>query len=181
MSTTLPFSSQDSTTSDSSPLGQQPKAGPVDPYDLKDPLAVKAIKKRIDERWKTANHRRWLFELNWLRQVLFFLDIQWVRVDYPGREIRNLTLPNNFPRSITNKYAEVNGTLMTQLIQGDIPLNFVPATDDEEDTATSNICERVREVIDAEVDVRKKKRDLGFWVTLTGNGFIESEYDYDPA
>src|SRR5690242_17487309 len=103
------FSSQDSEISNSVNSTVPP---PVpDPYNINDPISIKQIKKRIDERWKTANHRRWLFELTWLRNVLFMLGIQWVRIDWPGREIRNLSLPTNFPRAITNKYAQVMGDL----------------------------------------------------------------------
>src|SRR5579859_1267230 len=173
------FDSQDAKTST---LGTKDSGNPPipDPYDISNPAAIKQIKQRMDERWRTANHRRWLFELSWLRNILFYLGIQWVRIDWPGREIRNLSLPTNFPRAITNKYAQVNDDLWSQLVQGDIPVNWVPSTDDEKDRTTSDICESLREVIDVEAETRKIKRDLGFWVTYAGNGFIEPYYDYDP-
>ena len=172
------FTSQDSAVSMSVNSTVPP---PVpNPYDIKDPAAIKQIKKRIDERWKTANHRRWLFELTWLRNILFMLGIQWVRIDWPGREIRNLSLPTNFPRAITNKYAQVMGDLWSQLVQGEIPVNWMPSTEDPKDRSTAEICERLREVIDMETKVRPCKRDLGFWVTYAGNGFILPTYDYSP-
>jgi len=121
------------------------------------------------------------FALNcgvFVHNCLFMLGIQWVRIDWPGREIRNLTLPTNFPRAISNKYAKVMGDLWSQLVQGDIPVNWIPSTDDPNDENTASICERVREVIDAEAKTRTLKRDLGFWVTYTGNGFLLPFYDY---
>src|SRR5258706_11922004 len=151
------FNSPDATTSTS--VNSTVPVPVANPYDVNDPEAIKQIKKRIDERWKTANHRRWLFELSWLRNILFMLGIQWVRIDWPGREIRNLSLPTNFPRAITNKYAQVLGDLWSQLVQGDIPVNWMPSTEDTKDRTTAEICERLREVIDNEAKTRICKRD----------------------
>lgn len=152
----------------------------TNPYDINDSKATKKISDRIEERYRKANNRRWLFELSWLRNVLYQLGVQWVRVDWPGREVRNLALPGNFPRAITNTYAKVNSDLMSAITQGDIPLNPAPSTDDPDDIGTANVASRVREVIDEEAGTRSLKRDLGFWLTLTGNAFLDIYYDYNP-
>src|SRR5271165_5697941 len=166
------------TTVDPQQKGMVDADTPLNPYDINDPKAVKQVKKRRDERWKVAGHRRWLFELKWLRNVLFQLSIQWVRIDYAGKEIRNLSLPTNFPRAITNKYAKVNNDIWGKLIAGDIPVNWMPGTERAEDISTAGICERLREVVDEETHSRSKKRDLGFWTVQTGNAFILPWYDY---
>lgn len=166
-----------------SPSSQAPPItnpeSPVNPYEINDPRAVKKIKTRIEGRFKKANNRRFTFELPWLRNVLYYCGIQWIRADYTTKSIQNLKMPAGFPRAITNTYAKVNGDLMSSITQGDIPLNPVPKTDNADDIATSEVAERIREVIDDEVEVRSKKRDLGFWLTLTGNGFLDSYYDYN--
>jgi hypothetical protein len=159
------------------PQAGQPPAVP-DPYDINNPAAVKQVKDRLKKRWDTYNYKRYMLELPWLRNVLFQNDIQWVRIDFEAKQVANLKLPPNFPRAITNQFAKVNGDLMSAIIQGDIPLNPMPAKDDPSSISSAEICERLREVIDNETQVNAVKRDLGFWVTLTGNGFILPYYDY---
>jgi len=151
-----------------------------DPYDIKDERARKKVKDRIEESHKKATNRRWMFELTWLRNVLYYLAIQWVRVDWPGREVRNLSLPGNFPRAITNTFGKVNSDLMSAITQGEVPLTPRPSTDNPDDVATAEVGERLREVIDEEIGTKSIKRDLGFWLVLTGNAFVLPYYDYNP-
>jgi hypothetical protein len=162
----------------------------ANPYALYAPLsapddqgakeATKAVKKLIDERWKIANHRRYLFELKWLRNCYFAAGIQWNRIDWETKNVVNLKMPPNFPRSITNKYAKVNDDLASAIMQGEVPLNYLPAKDDPDAMAAADISERVREQIDVEVDVTNLKRDLAFWFVHTGNAGIFTYYDYNP-
>lgn len=181
MSTAPIIPTSDPAIGSSAATSQPPQSGASsipDPYDSNNPAAVKQVKDRIKKRWDTYNHRRYMLELPWLRNVLFQNDVQWIRCDYEAKQVSNLKLPPNFPRAITNQYAKVNGDLMSAIIQGEIPLNPMPAKDDPASISSAEICERLREVIDNETQVNSVKRDLGFWVTLTGNGFILPYYDY---
>ena len=152
----------------------------TDVYDINDKGAVEKVNKHLEDRWRVANHRRWQFELKWLRNILWAAGIQWTRVDWAAQRVTNLTLPVGFPRAITNKYFQVMDDRLNAIIQGRIPLNHVPATDDPEDLATAQVCERAREVIDIESRTEQLKRDLGFWRTYAGTAALELYYDYSP-
>lgn len=151
----------------------------LNPYDINDPAAVAQAKKRLEDRWKTANHRRYFFELNWLRNVLYRVGVQWIRIDWSGREVRNLSLAPNFPRAITNKYGKVQSDLQNSIMGGKVPLNARPNRENPEDVSTAEIYESLRDVMDSETNVPELKRDLSFWLTETGNGFILPYYDYN--
>lgn len=156
-----------------------PDTPPIaNPYDLNDPVALKQAKDRFKLRWDVGNHRRYFFELSWLRNVLYGQDIQWIKVDWTMKEIRNLSLAPNFPRAITNKFAKVNGDLLNAVIAGEVPLNATPERENPEDVSTAEIYERLREVIDYETGASNAKRDLGFWMTYTGNAAVIPRYDY---
>lgn len=165
-------------TFNSSNMGDMPptpKQG-IDPY-----TDQAAISKRIDYFAQRDRFTRWLFEREWFRNVLFYIGKQWIIYSITNRRWRPRSLPNWFPQPVTNKFAEKANDIISAMAQGRVPIVYNPATDDPADMAIAEVGERFREVLYEEANVDDKEMLLAAWVTLCGNGFIHTYYDYDNS
>src|SRR5690348_7512463 len=84
-----------------------------DPY-----LDTDAISARIDRVLDTDRWNHQLFESNWARNCLMLAGAQWIIKDRNGRWQRKSVPFVGFPRTYTNKVAEVYNDLVSQLVQG---------------------------------------------------------------
>ena len=71
-------------------------------------------------------------------------------------------------------------TFISLLARVEPRLQFPPATDDPEDQATADVCDRIMEVIEDEVNIRYMRQFLAVWNGLTGGVWLETGYDPDP-
>lgn len=150
----------------------------ADPYNLKDPEVLADISDRIDKCLRADAFSRVFFEAAWGRNVFFYSGAQWLRKVNGKWERRNL--PSWFPRAMTNKFAEKANDLITQLLTGGrVPIAYVPASDDPADIATSEVGERIREVMYAEAECDQQAHLLASWLVITGNAFGVPHYDMD--
>jgi len=161
-------------------LGPNDELRPIDPYDLNDEKALQLIKDRIERSLRIDGVYRNYFERDWFRNILFFAGKQWIIFDNQNRRWRQKRLPLWFPTPITNKYAEKTNDLVTVLVADRPPINHLPATDNEDDIATAEISQRMRDVMYEEADVDSFEEELASWVVLTGNCFLVPYYDYSP-
>lgn len=144
-----------------------------------DPYADKAaVSKRIDFFLRKDRFTRWIFEREWFRNVLYYIGRHWIIYDNTNRRWRPKSLPVWFPQPYTNKFAEKANDIMAAYQQGRVPINYLPASSDPDAVATAEIAEEFREVFYEEAGIEDHEALLAGWVTLTGNGFIHSYFDY---
>lgn len=145
----------------------------VDPY-----ADLAKINERMDRVITIDKYQRSLFEREWFRNILFYVGQQWII--YEKSKWRPKQLPMWYPRAQTNKFAEKTNDLISQLMQTNPPIRYIPALPDNPDSiATAEIGERVREVIYEEAKIDDKRPELAAWLILTGNGFVIPYYDDD--
>lgn len=147
-----------------------------DPYELSDENKKK-ISARIDKKLGVDKFSRSQFERSWFRNICFFAGQQDIMVD--RGKFRLKESPAWYPKTQTNKFKEKARDLLSAVMQGRVPIKYLPATDDPESAATADIGERVREVIYTEAKMDAKENELGSWFVLTGNAFLLPYYDYD--
>ena len=139
-----------------------------------------AISGRIDFFMAKDRYTRWIFEREWFRNVLYYLGRQWIIYDVTNRRWRPKTLPIWFPQPYTNKFAEKANDVTSAYVQGRVPISYSPASDDPDALATATIAEDFRESFYAETEIEDREETLAKWVTLTGNAFLHTYYDYSP-
>lgn len=145
---------------------------PQDPYADKDKISA-----LIDKRLETDRNSRAAFERNWLRNIFFNAGVQDIVLDQG--KWRKRKLPSWYPTSKVNKISEKKNDLISALLQGRVPIRYLPATDDPAAEGAAQVGERVREVFYTEAGIDAKENELASWLILTGNAFIECYYDYD--
>ena len=162
------------------PGGDDEQKKNSDPYDLTDADVRSDISERIDKALKADAFSRVFFESNWGRNVFFYAGAQWIRKVNGQWEKRRL--PNWFPRSMTNKFAEKANDLITQLLSGGrVPISYTPASDDPADIATADVGASLREVIYTESKADELAQQIAPWLIITGNAFGIPSYDMDKS
>lgn len=150
----------------------------AEPYNIENKQTLERARKRMERAEGIDGVYRTYFEREWFRNVLYFAGKQWIIFDNSSRRWRPKRLPQWYPTPITNKFAEKTNDLISSLMQGRAPINYVPATSDQADIATAEIGARVREVFYEESEVDLWEQELAAWVMLTGNAFLVPTYDY---
>lgn len=112
-----------------------------------------------------------------LRNVLYFIGVQWIKYDPELRIWRPLGLRKATPRPVTNKLASLVNTTVSSLVSYRVPITFGPASFDDADVAAANVADRVNDIIEKEVKVRSLKPLVARWIALTGNAFLINSYD----
>ena len=115
-----------------------------------------------------------------LRNVLFYLGVQWIKYDPELRIWRPLGLKKTTPRPVTNKFAALANTTVSSLVGYRVPITFGPSSFDEEDIAAANVADKINTIIEREAEQRRLKPLVARWVALTGNAFVINSYDTGP-
>ena len=128
-----------------------------------------------------AKSFRYELERAALRNILYYLGIQWIRFDPTLRLFRPMALRKSTPRPVTNKFASIINSVASTLVGYKVPIKPQPQSDDAKDIAAANVADDVLEIIEREVELRKLKPILAKWVLLAGDVFVENGYDTSPA
>ena len=114
------------------------------------------------------------------RNILFYRGHQWVVFDRTMNRWRPSRLKPRTPTPVTNRFGSTMDTFISLLARVEPRLQFPPATEDPEDQATADVCDRIMEVIEDEVNIRYMRQFIAVWNGLTGGCWLETGYDPDP-
>lgn len=148
---------------------------PTDPY--QDHEAIRSLIQRKLAEWSRG---REVFTRAAHRNVLFGRGHQWIIWSAAQNRFRPAVLKRNTPRPVTNLFASTLSAFISVLARIQPVLKFPPATQEPEDQATSDVAERVIEVIETEVDLGVIRQHLATWNGYTGGVWLETGYDNDP-
>src|SRR6185369_11226050 len=142
---------------------------------------IQAVSSRIDRVLDSDKWNHQLFESGWFRNLLMIAGAQWIIKDRNGRWQRKSVPFVGFPRTYTNKVAQIYNDLVGQLVQGKrIPLSCQPSDpDDEADVGISEVGESLIDLIRTEAEEDEKQHEVAAWLVSTGNCFGIANYDLD--
>lgn len=121
--------------------------------------------------------RRWIFEREWYRNILFYLGQQWIVYEEAYRRWRMRNMPSWVPLPVTNRLASTANVIRSSVAQINPAFNAMPTQENERSVLSANAADKYLEVIIQESGFRGAKRRLASWLTLTGNGFLRTEFD----
>lgn len=139
-----------------------------------DPVAY--LKKHLPQ----AQYYRMSFDRNWFRNILFFAGIQWLKYSRASLQWRPISLPNWFPKQVTNKFAVACNIMKSVFMQSDPQSIYSPATGSPEDISSARAAEDIERYIEREVGQSALESIAANWTTFTGNAFIIDGYDNSP-
>jgi hypothetical protein len=132
------------------------------------------------ERYKKdAFNSRWIWEREWLRDIYYVTNRQWIYYHPTRREWIDKRLAKNVPRPVTNKVAEVLQSLRSSFGSVDLGVVAQPVGHNPESVATSEIIEQLAPLIHEEHRMNQVMREADFWFIVTGNACLQVSWDTD--
>jgi hypothetical protein len=122
-------------------------------------------------------YKRWIFEREWYRNILYYLGQQWIVYDEGWRRWRQRNLASWVPMPVTNRLASTANVIRSSVAQVTPAFNAMPTEDNEKSVLSANAADKYLDVIMQESGFRAARRRLASWITLTGNGFLLTEFD----
>ncbi len=121
--------------------------------------------------------RRWIFEREWYRNILMYVGQQWITYEEGHKRWRKRNLPSWVPMPVTNRLSSTINTIRSSVAQVDPAFVAYPTRDNESSILSAAAADKYLEVIKQESGFRAAKRRLASWITMTGNGFLLTEFD----
>jgi hypothetical protein len=138
------------------------------------------IAERIEKKMVRGRFQRHVFEKEWFQHILYYGGSHWIIWDRDRRQWRKKKGPGWWPVPVTNKFAEKMDDNIASLVQEKPKVSWIPATEDPQDIAAAEVCDRVDETIAEETGRERDARTRAAWCVITGNVFVESFYDKSP-
>lgn len=158
------------TGTDQSGLVDLPQQNPYDEAKL---LALFDVLKRESMEY------RWVWEREWLRDLFYVANRQWIYFNPTRREWVDKKLQKWIPRPVTNKMAETLQSIRTTLSAVNLTVTCKPVGDDTESIAAAEIADQMAPLIHEEHIMNQCMRECDFWLIACGNACLQISWDKD--
>lgn len=157
-------------------LDQLPQVGlePPDPYQNKARLL-----EIFNTFKKEAMEYRWVWEREWLRDLYYIGNRQWIFYHPTRREWVDKRLQKWVPRPVTNKMAETLQAIRTNLAAINLAVVARPVGHDTESIAAAEVADNMSPLIHEEHDMNQVMREADFWLIATGNAVLQISWSND--
>lgn len=146
---------------------------PVNPYD---PIKLLEL---FNPLRKEATEYRWVWEREWLRDLFYVINRQWITFHPMKREWIDKRLNKWIPRPVTNKIAETLQAIRTNLGAINLGVTARPAGDSTESIAAAEIADQMAPMIHEEHMMDQVMREADGWLITTGNACLQTSWDRD--
>lgn len=128
---------------------------------------------------KESSEYRWIWEREWLRDLFYVMNRQWITFHPTRREWVDKRLQKWVPRPVTNKMAETVQAIRTNLGAINLSVKVSPVGDDAESIAAAEISDQMSPMIHEEHMMDQVMREADFWLIVTGNAVLQTSWDKD--
>lgn len=156
------------------PMAATPLA-PAGPNYDPDYLLETVFKPRKTE----STEYRWIWEREWLRDLFYVANRQWITFHPTRREWVDKRLQKWIPRPVTNKMAETLQAIRTNLGAIELTVKVKPSGDDASSIAAADIADQMAPMIHEEHYMDQVMREADFWLICTGNACLQVSWDKD--
>lgn len=149
---------------------QKPVADPFNPAHLLDMFNV--LKRESTEY-------RWIWEREWLRDLFYVANRQWITFHPTRREWVDKRLQKWVPRPVTNKIAETLQAIRANFSAVNLAVTVRPAGNDPQSIAAAEVADQMAPLIHEEHMMNQVMREADFWLIATGNACLQVSWDKD--
>ncbi len=133
----------------------------------------------FDRLKREAMDNRWVWEREWLRDLFYIGNRQWITYHPTRREWVDKRLHKWIPRPVTNKMAETLQSIRTNLAAIDLSVKVRPIGNDTESIAAAEASDQMAPLIHEEHNMNQVMREADFWLIATGNACLHVSWDLD--
>jgi hypothetical protein len=133
----------------------------------------------FNELKKESTEYRWVWEREWLRDLYYVANRQWIFFHPTRREWVDKRLQKWIPRPVTNKMAETLQSIRTNLSAIDLSVVARPVGHDTQSIAAAEVADQMAPLIHEEHMMQQVMREADFWLIATGNACLQTSWDKD--
>lgn len=156
--------------------------GQVDPktgLPAPDPYNEKRLLDLFDKLKREAMESRWVWEREWLRDLYYVGNRQWITYHPTRREWIDKRLQKWIPRPVTNKMAETVQAIRTNLGAITLSVKARPIGNDTQSVSAAEIADQMAPLIHEEHIMNQVMRESDFWLITTGNAVMQVSWNKD--
>lgn len=159
---------------------ENPTDTPITPIAPANPYADEArLLAMFDLLKRESTEYRWLWEREWLRDLFYVANRQWITFHPTRREWVDKRLQKWVPRPVTNKMAETLQSIRTNLGAINLEVTVRPVGKDPESIAAAAIADELSPLMHEEHSMDQVMREADFWFIATGNACLQTSWDTD--
>lgn len=128
---------------------------------------------------RESTEYRWIWEREWLRDLYYVMNRQWIFYHPTRREWVDKRLQKWVPRPVTNKMAETLQAIRTNFAAVDLSVAVRPVGNGPQSMAAAEIADQMAPLIHEEHSMNQVMRENDFWLIATGNAMIQTSWDKD--
>jgi len=128
---------------------------------------------------RESTEYRWIWEREWLRDLFYVANRQWITFHPTRREWIDKRLQKWVPRPVTNKMAEVTQAIRTNLGAINLVAKARPIGNEPSSIATAEVADNALPLIHEEHMMDQVMREADFWMITTGNACLFTSWEKD--
>ena len=140
---------------------------------------AKSLLDMFDRLKREAFEYRWVWEREWLRDLYYVANRQWIYWHPTRREWVDKRLPKWVPKPITNKMGETTEAIRAVLSAINLSVVARPVGNDASSIAAAQIADQMAPLIHEEHLMDQVMRESDFWLVATGNSCLQVSWDND--
>lgn len=161
------------------PYDSEPAAPQSGPTMLTPKYDAPELLRKFDELKRESLEYRWVWEREWLRDIFYVMNRQWITFHPTRREWIDKRLQKWVPRPVTNKMSEVVQSIRTNMAAINLAAKARPAGKDTESIAAAEVADELEPLIREEHNMNLVMREADFWSIVTGNSCLQLSWDKD--
>lgn len=139
----------------------------------------KALLDLFDRLKRESFEYRWVWEREWLRDLFYVSNRQWITYHPTRREWVDKRLAKWIPRPVTNKMAETVQAIRSNLAAINLSVVARPVGHDTQSISAAQIADQMAPLIHEEHLMPQVMREADFWLLSTGNAVLQVSWDLD--
>lgn len=133
----------------------------------------------FDKLRRESTEYRWIWEREWLRDLYYVANRQWITYNPVRREWIDKRLQKWVPRPVTNKIAETLQSIRTNMAAINLAIVARPVGHDTQSIAAAQIADQMAPLIHEEHMMNQVMREADFWLIATGNACLQTSWNTD--
>lgn len=133
----------------------------------------------FDRYKREAMESRWIWEREWMRDLYYIANRQWITYHPTRREWMDKRLASWMPKPVTNKIAEILQSIRTNFAAVNLAIKARPLGSDAEAVAAAEVTEQMSPLIHEEHEMNQVMREADFWFIATGNALLQLTWERD--
>lgn len=127
--------------------------------------------------WGQFQYSRWALEREWYRNILFYLDHQWIRYDETNHRWRAENTREWVPRPVTNRLGSTVNTIRSAIMSANPKFSAEPRVPDSDlSTSGARAARDILDILYVDSQFRAARRNMSSWLVLTGTGVLGVDF-----